>query len=162
MSQTEHLNATFTVEQTPDEVFAAVTDVRGWWSQNIIGATAAEHDEFVFHDDTNYAGETRSHEGIRFARFRITEVVPGERVVWQVVDAFLTFVEDRHEWTDTQVVFDIEAGPSGTTLRFTHEGLTAESECFEACSKGWTYYVTESLPRLVATGTGRPIPSYNA
>ncbi|WP_242911052.1 SRPBCC family protein [Actinomadura terrae] len=159
MSDTEYLTATMTVDRTPEQVFEAVTDVRGWWNENLIGHSAALHDEFVFTDDTAYAGETvRAKKGIRFARFRITEFVPGRRVVWHVVDSDLTFVDDRDEWTGTNVVFDIT---EGTTLRLTHEGLSAqESACFEACSRGWTFYITESLPQLVTTGTGQPIASY--
>ncbi|WP_328387857.1 SRPBCC family protein [Nocardia sp. NBC_00416] len=161
MSHTDHLTATITVDRTPDEVFAAVTDVRGWWSENLIGATTGLHDEFVFTDDCKYAGETaQEKKGIRFSRFRLTEVVRGERMVWHVLDSYLTFVDDRHEWTDTDVVFDIAATPEGTTLHFTHEGLTAASECFEACSRGWTFYITTSLPQLIATGAGQPIPKY--
>lgn len=164
MSNTEYLTATMSVNRTPQEVFAAVTDVRGWWSENIIGATTTVHDEFVFTDDSKYAGETAEGKpGIRFARFRLTEVVPGARVVWQVVDADLTFIGDRTEWTGTTVVFDLTATAAGTTLHFTHEGLTAAgSECFAACSRGWTFYITESLPRLITTGTGDPIPDYNS
>ncbi|MGV9784908.1 SRPBCC family protein [Nocardia farcinica] len=163
MPNTEYLTATMSVRRTPAEVFAAVTNVRGWWNENIIGATAAPGDEFVFTDDIRYAGETaKEKSGIRFARFRLTEVVPGARMVWQVVDSCLTFVDDRTEWTDTTVVFDLTATAEGTTLHFTHEGLTAESECFEACSRGWTFYITKSLPQLIGTGTGDPIRKYKA
>lgn len=164
MSRTDYLTATMSVDQTPDEVFAAITNVRGWWTENIIGDTAALHDEFVFTDDSRHPGETaRAKTGIRFCRFQLTEVVPGERVVWHVVDADLNFIDDHDEWTDTNVVFDITATPEGTTLRLTHEGLTAaESECFEACSAGWTFYVTTSLPQLITNGTGQPIPRYAA
>ncbi|MGI5220659.1 SRPBCC family protein [Nocardia sp. CA-290969] len=163
MSHTEQLTATLSVDHTPGEVFAAVTDVRKWWSENIIGDTAAVHDEFVFTDDSKYAGETarEGKEGIRYSRFCITELVPGKRVVWQVVDSFLTFVEDRHEWTGTHVVFDITGTPEGATLHFTHEGLnSAESECFEACSRGWKFYIETSLRQLITTGTGQPFPKY--
>ena len=163
MSNTEYLSATMTVDQTPEEVFAAVLDVRGWWNENLIGSSAALHDEFVFTDDAAYAGETvrAKKAGIRFARFQVTEVVPGRRVVWHVVDSDLTFVEDRDEWTDTDVVFDISGDSSGTTLHFTHVGLSAaESECFEECSRGWTFYVTRSLPQLISTGTGQPFQAY--
>jgi uncharacterized protein YndB with AHSA1/START domain len=162
MSNTEYLTATFTIGRTPDEVFAAITNVRDWWNENVIGNTAVRHDEFVFTDDYTHAGETaQGKEGIRFARFRLTEVEPGKRVVWHVVDSYLTFVDDRGEWTDTDVVFDITANAQGTTLHFTHVGLTAAgSECFEACSRGWTFYITKSLPQLITTGTGQPIPSY--
>lgn len=162
MSNTEYLTATITIDRTPDEVFAAITNVRGWWNENVIGNTAARLDEFVFTDDYTHAGETaQGKAGIRFARFRLTEVEPGKRLVWHVVDSYLTFVDDRGEWTDTDVVFDITADTQGTTLHFTHVGLTAaESQCFDACSRGWTFYITKSLPQLITTGTGQPIPSY--
>jgi hypothetical protein len=162
MSNTEHLTATTTVDRTPQDVFAAITNVRGWWSENLIGDSAALHDEFVFTDDSEYPGEAAlAKTGIRFARIQLTEVVPGRRMVWHVVDSYLDFIDDHHEWTGTTVVFDITTDPRGTTLHFTHEGLTvAESACFEACSRGWTFYITQSLPQLITTGTGRPIPSY--
>lgn len=163
MSNTDYLTATMSVDKTPEEVFAAVVNVRGWWSENIIGNTAAVGDEFIFNDDSEYAGETsRTKTGIRFCRFQLTEVVPGRRVVWHVVDSDLNFIDDRDEWTDTNVVFEISSTSNTTTLRLTHEGLTdAESECFGACSKGWTFYVTTSLPQLINTGSGQPIPKYS-
>ena len=162
MSNTEYLTATMTVDQTPEQVFEAITNVRGWWNENLVGDTAAPHDEFVFTDDSTHPGEAaQARTGIRFARFQLTEVVPGQRVVWHVVDSDLTFIDDRDEWTDTNVIFDITTDAQGTTLHFTHEGLTAaESACFEACSRGWTFYITRSLPQLITTGAGQPIPSY--
>lgn len=162
MSNTEYLTATMTVDQTPDQVFEAITNVRGWWSENLIGNSAAPRDEFVFTDDSKYPGEAaRTKTGIRFARFQVTEAVPGRRVVWHVVDSYLDFIDDHHEWTGTSVIFDITTGAQGTTLHFTHEGLTAaESACFEACSRGWTFYITKSLPQLITTGVGQPIPAY--
>ncbi|WP_199431239.1 SRPBCC family protein [Qaidamihabitans albus] len=163
MSNTEYLTATMTVDRTPEEVFEAVTNVRGWWSENLIGHSAALHDEFVFTDDCEYAGETaRAKKGIRFARFQLTEVVPGSRMVWHCVDSLLTFVDDPDEWAGTTVVFDVGVTDQGTTVHFTHEGLTsAESACFEACSAGWTFYITKSLPQLITTGVGQPMPSYH-
>jgi uncharacterized protein YndB with AHSA1/START domain len=162
MSNTENLTATMTVERTPEEVFAAISDVRGWWSENLIGHSAALYDEFVFTDDSSHPGESaQTRKGIRYARFQVTEVVPGRRIVWHVVDSYLDFIDDRHEWTDTDVIFDLTTDARGTTVHFTHEGLTAgESACFEACSRGWTFYVTQSLPQLITTGTGQPIQRY--
>lgn len=155
MSHTEHLTATMTVDQTPDDVFAAITNVRGWWSENVIGDTATLNEQFVF---TEYTYDGGTDDGIRFCRFRLSELVPGKRVVWHVLDSYLNFVADHDEWTGTNVIFDITATSNGTTLHFTHEGLTAaDSDCFEACSRGWTFYITKSLPRLIATGTGQPI-----
>ena len=161
MSNTEYLTATMTVDRTPEEVFDAITNVRGWWSENLIGHSAALHDEFVFTDDSSHPGESaQTKKGIRFARFQVTEAVRGRRVVWHVVDSYLDFIDDRHEWTNTTVIFDITTDERGTTVHFTHEGLTPESECFEACSRGWTFYITRSLPELITTGTGQPITRY--
>ena len=62
----EYLSATMTVDRTPAEVFAAILDVRGWWNENLIGNSAALHDEFVFTDDFAYANLAvrgqRAHE----------------------------------------------------------------------------------------------------
>ncbi|WP_280264551.1 SRPBCC family protein [Nocardia wallacei] len=160
MSDTEYLTATMTTDRTPEQVFEAITDVRGWWSENLIGHSAALHDEFVFTDDSKYAGETaRAKQGIRFARFQITEFSPARRVVWHVVDS--DHMADPDEWTGTNVIFDISTDAQGTTLHFTHEGLSAgESACFEACSLAWTFFITESLSQLLSTGTGKPIAGY--
>ncbi|WP_246412626.1 hypothetical protein [Amycolatopsis dendrobii] len=39
-----------TVDRTPEEVFAAVTDVRGWFSKTITGTATAVGDAFSFVD----------------------------------------------------------------------------------------------------------------
>lgn len=161
MSTENHI-VTTTVDHRLEEVFAAVLDVRGWWSQNLIGNSSALHDEFVFTDDFTHAGEVaEGKQGIRFARFQLVEVAPGRRVVWRCVDACLTFIDDHAEWSGTRVIFEIEPTARGASLHFTHEGLTAdEAECFEACSRGWQFYIGTSLPQLITSGTGQPMPSY--
>lgn len=40
----QHYTATFTVAQSPEQVFAAVTNPRAWWSEVIVGATDPDHD----------------------------------------------------------------------------------------------------------------------
>ncbi|WP_219516676.1 hypothetical protein [Nonomuraea ceibae] len=67
---------TLELPRPPAEVFAAVLDVRGWWSRNVTGATAAEGDEFGY-----------EVPGVHRCRIRLTEVVPGRRVVWRVLDS---------------------------------------------------------------------------
>jgi uncharacterized protein YndB with AHSA1/START domain len=141
----------FTVDRTPDEVFAAVTDVRGWWSETITGGTARAGDEFSFTD-----------QGIPFSRIRVTDAVPGRRVAWRVEDAYLAFVDDHDEWTGTTVTFELTPTASGTALRFTHHGLRPVSACYQDCSRGWDYCFTTSLRDLITTGTGRPISKATA
>lgn len=136
---------TLTVDQSPEEVFAAVTNVRGWWSQGLEGRSAAVGDEFTYR-----------HEDLHRSTHRVTEARPGERVVWRTVDAELSHARNRTDWIGTEVVFDIARKDGRTELRFTHVGLVRELDCFEACSRGWTYYVGESLRQLITTGKGTP------
>jgi hypothetical protein len=137
--------ATFTVNQTPDEVFAAINNVRGWWSGEIEGCT-------------DKLGEvwTDRYQDIHRSTQEITEFVPGRRVVWHVMDGFLNFTEDRTEWTGTDIAFDISPTGDHTEVRFTHRGLVPEFECFDNCSNAWAYYITGSLRDFITTGQGQP------
>ncbi len=38
----------FTVDQTPEEAFQAINDVRGWWSGEVEGDTAKLGSEFSY------------------------------------------------------------------------------------------------------------------
>jgi uncharacterized protein YndB with AHSA1/START domain len=138
---------TFSVDQSPEEVYAAVTNVRGWWSQALEGSSAAVGDEFTFR-----------HKTVHRSTHRVIEAVPGKRVVWRTLDADLSIGKNRSEWTGTEMRFDIERKNSHTELRFTHVGLVPAFDCFEACSAGWTFYAGESLRQLITTGKGIPDP----
>jgi uncharacterized protein YndB with AHSA1/START domain len=139
------LTITFTVEQSPEEVFAAITDVRAWWSGTIVGPTDALGAEFSY-----------SVPDIHWSTFRITELEPGRRVAWLVTDSFLSFPEDKQEWTGTTVVFDIAERDGLTEVRFTHEGLRPQHECYDVCARAWGEYVSGSLRALITGGAGRP------
>jgi hypothetical protein len=43
-------------------------------------------------------------------------------------------------------------------VRFTHRGLVPAFECFELCSDGWSFYIKDSLRKLITTGKGEPNP----
>jgi hypothetical protein len=133
------------VDRSPQEVFDAVTDVRGWWSADIDGGTAEEGDEFTYR-----YGEMHR------CRIRLTEVVPGRRVTWLVLENHFAFTRDRTEWTGTTMTFDIVAGDGGTELRFTHHGLVPDYECFDVCTDAWSISVGGSLRNLITTGEGQP------
>ncbi|TFF35642.1 SRPBCC family protein [Mucilaginibacter psychrotolerans] len=134
----------FTVTQTPQQVFDAVTNVRGWWSESLEGASKQQSDEFVYR-----------HKDVHYSKHLLTEVVPLKKVVWLTTDGSINFVNDKTEWNGTTVVFDIEEKGGQTTLWFTHIGLVPALDCYEGCSGGWNYYL-QSLRNLITTGKGNP------
>jgi hypothetical protein len=87
---------------------------------------------------------------------QITEFVPGQKVVWLVLENYFNFTEDKTEWKGTKVIFEISKIDYKTQLRFTHEGLVPEYECFNVCSNGWGSYINGSLRSLITTGKGKP------
>jgi hypothetical protein len=74
------------------------------------------------------------------------------------VDNYFNFTEDKTEWTNSKIVFEISTRGNKTEIRFTHEGLVPAYECFDVCSNAWGSYVNGSLRELIATGKGRPNP----
>ncbi len=139
------LTTLFSVEQTPEQAFAAITDVRRWWSGEIEGDTHRLGAEFTY-----------AVPGIHYSKFRITELAPARRVAWLVLESSLSFIADTEEWTGTTVVFDIDERDGRTHVRFTHEGLRPQHECYGVCAHAWGEYVNGSLRSLIETGAGRP------
>ncbi|HEX7661553.1 MAG TPA: SRPBCC domain-containing protein [Pseudonocardiaceae bacterium] len=140
----------FTVEQTPEQVFAAITNVRGWWSGDIEGVTDQLGAEFGYR-----------YRDIHYSRQRITELTPCRLVRWKVLDAYLDFTDDPREWVGSEIVFEIAPEGDRTVLRFSHVGLTPDSECYEKCSSAWAFYINDSLRELITTGKGAPNPVEN-
>lgn len=148
MTQTienHNFTTTFLVDQTPREVFNAVTNVRGWWSEDIKGATSQLNDEFVYR-----------FRDIHSCEIKLIEVIPDKSVVWLVTYNQFNFVKDQNEWVGTKVHFDISQEENKTRLLFTHEGLVPTFECYEVCAPAWTDYVQKSLLSLITTGKGHP------
>ena len=143
-SKNRDFTTTISVEQTPEEAFEAITNVRGWWSGDIEGPTDALGGEFTYR-----------YEGLHYSKQKVTELVPGKKVVWLIVDSHLAFVEDKHEWNGSTVVFDIARKGDKTEVRFTHRGLVPAHECYGACSNAWGSYIRGSLRRLITTGHGQ-------
>ncbi len=72
-----------------------------------------------------------SKSGSRMLEMRVDPTVDG-RVSWSVQDAPLT-----PEWVGTTVTFVAEDAPGGALLRFRHQGLTPQCDCFDMCQEGW-------------------------
>jgi len=142
-----NFSATLLVDQSPEEVFRAVTDMRAWWSENIVGPTEKLGEEFTY-----------SYQDVHRTTMKLVELVPNARVVWLVTANHFNFIEDETEWVGTKVIFDISRKRNQTEIRFTHQGLVPEYECFGVCSSAWGSYIHGSLKNLLTTGKGNPNP----
>lgn len=141
----ENFTTAITVEKTPQEVFNAINNVRGWWSEVIEGPTAQLNDIFDYH-----------YLDVHRCKIKIIESVPAKKVVWKVLDNYFSFTDDKQEWINTTIHFDIEETNGKAVLHFTHRGLTPEYECYNACINGWNMYINQSLYKLVTEGKGQP------
>lgn len=141
----ENLTWTFQVDQSPQRVYDAINDVRGWWSSRLTGPADQLGGEFSYWVS-----------GLHYTKFRVLELVPGRKVSWLVLDSWLAFPDDKQEWTGTTVTFDITEVGNRTQVRFTHEGLSPEVECYDVCRVAWGGYITGSLRNLITTGIGQP------
>jgi uncharacterized protein YndB with AHSA1/START domain len=144
---TSDFTTTILVGQTPTEVFNAINNVRGWWAGQIEGETDKLGAEFTY----EISGAHRSKQ-------KITEFTPGKKVVWRILDASLSFVKDKSEWNNTEIVFEIAKKGTKTEVRFSHKGLVPAFECYDGCSSAWNLLINGNLCRLINTGIVQPSP----
>jgi len=72
------------------------------------------------------------------------------------MDNHMNFVEDQTEWVGTTISFEIASKGDQTEVRFAHQGLVPQYECFDVCSNAWGSLMHSSLPSLITTGRGQP------
>ena len=145
--ENQNFATSFLVDQTPEEVFNAINNVRGWWSGEIEGDTDKLNAEFTYRVPDMHNSKQK-----------IMEFIPGKKVVWHVLDASLSFVKDTSEWKGTDIVFEIARKDSKTEIRFTHIGLVPDYECYSDCSNAWGMLVNGNLRKLIITGKVQPSP----
>jgi len=136
---------TLTVDQSPEAVFATINDPRGWWAGTFEGKTHVLGAEFSYR-----------YEALHFSKQRVTELVPGRKVVWTVTDSALQFAKPKDEWTGTKVVFDITRTGEQTEIRFQHVGLLPDFACYGPCSRGWTHVLRELAAHLASQEQREP------
>ena len=144
---TSDFTTTLLVDQTPQEAFDAINNVRGWWSEEIDGSTEKLNDEFLYH-----------YKDVHISKMKLVEVDPRKKIVWLVMDNYFSFTKDKSEWKGTKIIFDISEKDGKTQLQFTHQGLVPAYECYEVCHDAWSNYIKTSLRSLITTGKGQPNP----
>jgi hypothetical protein len=131
----ESFTAMIEVEKSPRHVFNCIKEVSKWWSKDFEGSSAQLNDEFVIH-----------HPERHYSRQKLVEVELNRKIVWLVTESTLYWLQDdKHEWTNTKMIFELSTGENKTMLHFTHEGLVPEKECYNMCSKGWSMVIKNWL-----------------
>ena len=136
-------SAAIEVAKSPQDVFNCIKEVSKWWTKDYEGDSAKLNDEFVI-----------CHPGRHYSKQKLVEVIPNKKVVWLVTDSQLYWIEgDKHEWSNTRMVFDISVNGDATMLHFTHEGLVPQKECYALCEQGWNMVIIERLFGFITDGT---------
>lgn len=147
MADMNDYTTSFTVDKSPEEVFKAINNVRGWWSGDIDGTTDELNAEFTYEiPDTHWSKQ------------KITEFIPGKKVAWQIVDSKLSFTKAKNEWNDTTITFEISQVGDKTQVLFSHLGLVPSFECYGNCSNAWDELVKGNLRKLIETGEAQSSP----
>lgn len=143
----EHFKKDFhtsiTVNSTMNEAMKKISQVNHWWKQDYKGNAGKLNSTFTvpFGDPS-------------FVDFVVSEINPGKKLVWKVTDCFLPWFQDKKEWNNTEVIFELSTEANNKTrIDFTHKGLVPEIECYDVCQKGWTGHLA-TLERFINTGEG--------
>jgi hypothetical protein len=141
----ENFHCSVTINAPVDKVFEAVaSDISGWWGKEMEGSSNKLNDVFTVH-----FGKTSG-------TMRIAEFIPNKRIVWDVINCYLDVFRDKTQWNGTSIIWEFSTHRNSTTLNMTHAGLTPALECYKDCDGGWTFFVTQSLLKLVTEGKGLP------
>jgi hypothetical protein len=143
--ENQDFTTTILVNQSPQEAFKAITNLRAWWSASIEGITDELNAEFMYH-----------YQDVHYCKMKLVELIPDQKVVWEVLDNYFKFTTDKSEWIGSKPTFTISQKGNQTEITFVHEGLVPQDECFEICREAWTNYITNSLYSLITTGKGQP------
>lgn len=134
-----------TVDATAQEAFKSINSVSKWWTEHLEGSSQKLNDEFTVRFDE-----------VHVSTQKLVELIPDKKIVWLVTESKLNFVEDKHEWNDTKISFEIAEKDGKTQIDFTHIGLVPEIECYNGCSNAWGHYIKGSLFKLLTEGKGTP------
>jgi uncharacterized protein YndB with AHSA1/START domain len=130
---------------TPEQAYESLTTLdglSGWWTERTTGKTGiGDVIDFRFDRDGAELG---------FFDMSVLELVPGKRVLWEVVDG-------PPEWIGTKIHWDLRQEGDYTVIMFKHEGWREPVEFMHHCSTKWASFLL-SLKQLLETGKGAPAP----
>ena len=141
--ETKNFNSSISAEISANEAIKKISNVADWWGVTFSGSAEKQGDKF----NVKMGGDS-------FFDFTVSELVPGKRVVWFVNDCNMPWYNDKKEWANNKMIFDINENKGITEISFTHDGLTPEVECYNDCAPGWTHWIKTSLFSYLTTGKG--------
>ena len=131
----EHLN---TIKSSPAKVYDALTTHEGlsevWTLELVVKPEIGFINEFVF-------GQERD-------RMKITQLDPGKRVVWLVVDS-------DPQWVGTVISFELARLENITSVVLKQEGWKELTDFYRFCNYHWGWFLY-SLKHYCEKGTGFP------
>jgi hypothetical protein len=142
LTEQQSYHSSIVVNASAEEAFDKISRVNEWWAANFEGSAKNLGDVFSV------------RWGDTFVNFKITEAILGKKVTWLVTDCYLPWQNEKTEWTNTQVEFEISQENNATRVDMTHVGLTPEVECYENCQAGWNHYILKSLFKFLEEGQG--------
>ena len=82
---------------------------------------------------------------MHYSKQRLVELVQDKKIVWLVVESNLSFLDNPSEWTETKISFEISDEDGQTTVKFIHDGLVPQFECYGDCTGAWSQYLNKFL-----------------
>jgi len=169
----QNFHCSIVVPASAREAFEKIGRVWDWWAVNFKGydrgegfkiperSEGYERDRPCRSRSAKFPDEGLQTFTVHFARttwsrMEVVEVVPDQFVLWKVVDCYLPIFKDPYLWKNNFIAWNIAAEGASTRITMTHIGLIPGVECYEDCSKGWSFYVGESLYKLLTEGRGLP------
>lgn len=142
--ENKNYHRTIIVKASAEEVMKKISRINLWWRKDFSDSAEKLDDKF-----TVPFGEPS------FVDFVVSEFVPNKKVVWKVTDCYLPWFQDKKEWNNTEVVFQLSEENDKTKIDFTHVGLIPEIECYNVCENGWNGHI-KTLEKFINEGKGLP------
>lgn len=125
------------IQTSPAALYTAISEgdgLKGWWSEHSV-------------IENDLASVSFYNNMVTF-KLRVSELIPNERVVWDVEGG-------PPDWDNTQISWTISEHDGQTMLDFAHRGLDVDEGRLGSINYNWGWYVI-SLKFYLEKGEGMP------
>ena len=130
------------VRKSPGEVFNHIIQLSKWWAEEFVGEELKVNSEFVLKIGDEH-----------YSKNKVIEFVPNKKFVWVTTQSKRS--TDNFDWTETKMIFDLNAKGENTVVTFTYDGVVIESEqdrlkeICDFCIKNLLYNFIESFTTTI-------------